>query len=82
MVLDSEKRGLEVQVADLVGEVDRFRQDLYESQQNEKVWREQFVLVSKSVGGEKGEDPGGIADVEECGGAGYVGRFRMSWWLC
>ena len=63
--LDSEKRGLEVQVSDLEGEVDRFRQDLYESQQNEKVWREQFVSVSKSVGGEKGEDPGGIADVED-----------------
>ena len=63
--LDVEKRGLEVQVSDLEGEVDRFRQDLYESQQNEKVWREQFVSVSKSVGGEKGEDPGGIADVED-----------------
>ena len=63
--LDVEKSGLEVKVADLEGEVDRFRQDLYESQQNEKVWREQFVSVSKSVGGEKGEDPGGIADVED-----------------
>ena len=63
--LDAEKSGLEVKVADLEGELDRFRQDLYESQQNEKVWREQFVSVSKSVGGEKGEDPGGIADVED-----------------
>ena len=63
--LDVEKSGLEVQVSDLEGEVDRFRQDLYESQQNEKVWREQFVSVSKSVGGGKGEDPGGIADVED-----------------
>ena len=63
--LDSEKRGLEVQVSGLVGEVDRLRQDLYESQQNEKVWREQFVSVSKSVGGEKGEGPGEIADVED-----------------
>ena len=63
--LDAEKSGLEVKVADLEGELDRFRQDLYESQQNEKVWREQFVSVSKSAGGEKGEDPGEIADVED-----------------
>ena len=63
--LDAEKSGLEVQVSDLDGEVDRLRRDLYESQQNEKVWREQFVSVSKSVGGGKGEDPGEIADVED-----------------
>ena len=63
--LDAEKSGLEVQVSDLDGEVDRLRRDLYESQQNEKVWREQFVSVSKSVGGEKGEDPGEIVDVED-----------------
>ena len=63
--LDSEKSGLEVQVSDLEGEVDRLRQDLYESQQNEKVWREQFVSVSKAVGGEKGEETGEIRDVED-----------------
>ena len=63
--LDSEKRGLAVKVSGLEGEVDRLRQDLYESQQNQKVWREQFVSVSKSVGGEKGDDPGEIADVED-----------------
>ena len=61
--VETERRGLEVQVSDLAEEVDRLRRDLYESQQNEKVWRGQFVSVSKSVGGEREEEPGEIVDV-------------------
>ena len=59
----TESRGLRVKVSDLEGEVDRLRQELYESQQTEKVWREQFVSVSKAVGDEKEEAPAEIGDV-------------------
>ena len=59
----TESRGLRVKVSDLEEEVDRFRQELYESQQTEKVWREQFVSVSKAVGDEKEETLTEIGDV-------------------
>ena len=61
--LESERRGLEVKLADIEVEVDRLRRELYESQQTEKVWREQFVSVSKSVGDEKREEIDEIRDV-------------------
>ena len=61
--LETERRGLEVKVSGLAEEVDRLRRELYESQQNEKLWREQFVSVSKSAGGEREEEPGEIGDV-------------------
>ncbi len=61
--LESERRGLEVKLADLEVVVDRLRQDLYESQQSEKVWREQFVSVSKSVGDDRDEEIELIRDV-------------------
>ena len=63
--LESERRGLQVKVSDMEGEVDRLRRELYESQQTEKLWREQFVSVSKSVSGEKEEAPQEIGNVEE-----------------
>ena len=59
----AENRGLRVKVSDLEGEVGRLRRELYESQQTEKVWREQFVSVSKAVGDEKEEAPAEIGDV-------------------
>ncbi len=59
----TESRGLRVKVSDLEVEVDRLRQELYESQQTEKVWREQFVSVSKAVGDEREEAPAEIGDV-------------------
>ena len=59
----TESRGLRVKVSDLEGEVGRLRRELYESQQTEKVWREQFVSVSKAVGDEKEEAPAEIGDV-------------------
>lgn len=61
--LETESRGLRVKVAHLEGEVDRFRRELYESRQTEKVWREQFVSVSKAMGDEKEEAAAGIGDV-------------------
>ncbi len=63
--LESERRGLEVKLSDMEEEVDRLRRELYESQQTEKVWREQFVSVSKSVGDVKGEVVDEIRDVED-----------------
>ena len=59
----AESRGLRVKVSDLEGEVGRLRRELYESQQTEKVWREQFVSVSKAVGDEKEEALAEIGDV-------------------
>ena len=61
--LESESRGLQVKAADLEGEVDRLRRELYESQQAEKAWREQFVSVSKSAAGDKVEEAEEVTDV-------------------
>ena len=63
--VETEGRGLQVKLTGLEGEVDRLRRELYESRQTEKVWREQFVSVSKSVGDEKSEEPDEIGDVED-----------------
>ena len=63
--LEAKGQGLAVTVADLEGEVDRLRRELYESQQNEQLWREQFVSVSRSMAGEKGDEQAEISDVED-----------------
>ena len=76
----TESRGLRVKVSDLEGEVDRLRQELYESQQTEKVWREQFVSVSKAVGDEK-ERRRQRLGTWGMRWSGPAGRFRISWWL-
>ena len=63
VAMETESRGLQVKVSDLEGEVGRLRRELYESQQTERVWREQFVSVSKALGDEKGEARAEIGDV-------------------
>ncbi len=61
--VETKSRGLRVKVTDLEEEVDRLRRELYESQQTEKVWRKQFVSVSKALGDGKEETQAEIGDV-------------------